>query len=89
MFLDFRSYGEKDDDALARDYCRMNHIPEDNVDNAYMAYIIGRTSIREELAEEGVIVVHTEGCTDEERQEVAEAIASMMSEKFPHLAGGQ
>lgn len=36
--------------------------------------------------EEGVIIIHTENATDEERIEIAERLALWMQDNYPHLA---
>lgn len=38
------------------------------------------------MKEEGVIIIHTERCTDEKREEIAYAIAEFLNEKFPEEA---
>ena len=37
-------------------------------------------------SEEGVIIIHTEMATDEERREIAERLAFWMQDNYPHLA---
>lgn len=37
-------------------------------------------------SEDGVIIIHTESATDEERREIAERLAIWMQVNYPHLA---